>query len=132
MVLEALAGLFDAASKTFPDTVFKDVLAALAASPEAGDMPAKKLKQLAMPFTKFKSDQARVGGAIALGLKLPFDEAGVIEENMEYVKATLKLQSLSVGPAGADVADAFPGSPKIAYETEAVAEATTAVEGMGV
>ena len=81
VVLEALAGLFDAASKTFPDTVFKDVLAALAASPEAGDMPAKKLKQLAMPFTKFKSDQARVGGAIALGLKLPFDEAGVIEGN---------------------------------------------------
>merc|ERR1719181_2389026 len=28
LVLEALAGLFDAASKTFPDTVFKDVLAA--------------------------------------------------------------------------------------------------------
>ena len=132
LVLEALAGLFDAASKTFPDTVFKDVLAALAASPEAGDMPAKKLKQLAMPFTKFKSDQARVGGAIALGLKLPFDEAGVIEENMEYVKATLKLQSLSVGPAGADVADAFPGTPNITYEAEAVAEATAAVEGMGV
>ena len=91
VVLEALAGLFDAASKTFPDTVFKDVLAALAASPEAGDMPAKKLKQLAMPFTKFKSDQARVGGAIALGLKLPFDEAGVIEENGKPHKRQILL-----------------------------------------
>lgn len=47
-----------------------------------------------------------------LEVRLPFDEAALLEENREYLLRSLGLQQLSVAPAEAD-AGALPGDPSV-------------------
>ncbi len=45
-----------------------------------------------------------------LDVRLPFDEAALLEENREYLLRSLGLQTLSVAAAQAD-SGALPGDP---------------------
>jgi len=73
-----------------------------------------------MPFAKGRVDAAGVAGAVALDVKLPFNEAALLQENAVYVARSLKVESVRVRSVtyeeqtsfGDDrVAVAAPGAP---------------------
>ena len=83
--LGILADKFDAAAKTFPP--INELLDAVKASPLAEQADFKNVLKMVMPFLKFKMTEAQTVGAEALNDTLVFDEAGVLTENMDFVKA---------------------------------------------
>lgn len=121
-VLGLLARLFDDAARAFPADALPQVLAAISADPDlAAGANAKALKQMVMPFAKYKCEQAVSGGKQVLDVKLPFDEAALLEENSAYLLRALKLEGLAVHRVtyeqqqqeGTDprIASAGPGAP---------------------
>jgi hypothetical protein len=56
-------GKYDAANNSFADDTTAAVLEAVKNVGDAGGLNEKQLKQLAMPFAKYKMDEATKGGA---------------------------------------------------------------------
>ena len=83
----------------------------------------KMLKKLAMPFVKFKMDEAVTVGAHVLQERLPFDEQTCLKENAAFIMQALSLDTLSAftttdteaANVGAicKVSDALPGTPAV-------------------
>jgi leucyl-tRNA synthetase len=81
------------------------------------------LKKLAMPFVKFKMDEAVSVGAHVLQERLPFDELACLKENSAFVMQALGLGTFSAftttdaeasaAAATTKVADALPGTPAV-------------------
>eukprot|EP00195_Chlamydomonas_chlamydogama_P014672 CAMPEP_0202900896 /NCGR_PEP_ID=MMETSP1392-20130828/12094_1 /ASSEMBLY_ACC=CAM_ASM_000868 /TAXON_ID=225041 /ORGANISM="Chlamydomonas chlamydogama, Strain SAG 11-48b" /LENGTH=1103 /DNA_ID=CAMNT_0049587353 /DNA_START=121 /DNA_END=3432 /DNA_ORIENTATION=- len=120
--LLALQTAFDPKTKTFSPDANAKVLEAVKEDPAAASMNEKQLKQMAMPFAKFKMEEAVAGGAQVLDVKLPFDERQLLIDNLPYLKRALKIDSLSVAlitdeaavKAAArpvDASQAYPGAP---------------------
>eukprot|EP00879_Flechtneria_rotunda_P020422 GHRR01021486.1.p1 GENE.GHRR01021486.1~~GHRR01021486.1.p1 ORF type:complete len:246 (+),score=120.66 GHRR01021486.1:1280-2017(+) len=130
-VLLTLQGTYDAASNSFAPDTAAAVLEAVRAAGAAEGANEKQLKQLAMPFAKYKMDEALKGGAQVLDVKLPFDEAQLLQDNLPYLLRSLNLDDLSVGDAadagaagqakaaGINLSGACPGQPVILFSTAA-------------
>jgi leucyl-tRNA synthetase len=84
--------------------------------------------KMVMPFVKFKMNEAKVAGADALGVRLIFDEAGVLRENADFAARVCGLKSIGVFTADASCAEkeaavkggvkvdqATPGSPGVNF-----------------
>ncbi|KZV53257.1 leucine--tRNA ligase, cytoplasmic [Dorcoceras hygrometricum] len=92
--LNILQKKFDAATATFaPD---QEILSELQKSEFGIEGNFKQIQKLCMPFLRFKKDEAKVVGAQALDLKLPFGEIEVLKENSELIKRQLGLEHLEV------------------------------------
>ena len=105
-----------------------EILDAVKASPLAEDANFKNVMKMVMPFVKFKMNEAKVAGADALGVRLIFDEAGVLRENADFVARVCGLKSIGVFTADASCAEkeaavkggvkvdqATPGSPGVNF-----------------
>jgi leucyl-tRNA synthetase len=130
-VLRALAPNFDPVTKKFSaeavPAALEAVKVAAAAGSGSGGPNEKQLKSMAMPFVKYKQEEALRGGAQVLDVKLPFDERQLLLDNKSYLLRALGLQELSVFSAGepaaaaaaaavkADVSGACPGQPVMAF-----------------
>ena len=114
------------ADGTFPPV--SDILEKVKASPLAQEADFKNVMKMVMPFVKFKMNEAAVAGRDALGVRLIFDEAGVLRENAEYVARVCGLKEVGVFAADADspekaaavkggvkVDQATPGSPGVNF-----------------
>ncbi|KAF8060524.1 leucine--tRNA ligase [Scenedesmus sp. PABB004] len=122
-VLRALQSQYDASARAFAPDAAAAVLEAVRGV--AGDVAGgeKALKQLAMPFAKYKMEEAARGGAAVLDVTLPFDEAQLLRDNLSYLLRSLNLQELTVcsssdpdaaaaaAAAGVALGGACPGQP---------------------
>ena len=142
VALRALASSYDAEKKAFAADAFGAAQAAVKAAADAGADPAlaglndKQLKALAMPFVKFKVEEAtKAGSGAVLDVKLPFDEAALLRDNEAYLLRALGLKSLSVhsatdaaaaAAAGADVGNAYPAAPIVMFAPAPPAAAAAA------
>lgn len=63
LMVFAEQGKYDAANNSFADDTTAAVLEAVKNVGDAGGLNEKQLKQLAMPFAKYKMDEATKGGA---------------------------------------------------------------------
>lgn len=128
--LAALAGAFSPQDNTFaPDA---DYVAALRAGPLAHLADDKAVAKLAMPFVRYKQEEARAGGGLAvLQPSLPFDEAALLAENMHHVARALGLdhfrvhvlsdaKAVAAAPEAAKADAATPGQPGVVCTTEPV------------
>jgi len=111
--LGILAETFDAAAGTFPPVA--EILDAVKGSSLAAQADFKNVMKMVMPFIKFKMDETGVVGAGALSLRLVFDEAAILTENMGYILRVCGLQALGVFSAaakGSEVEAAIAGGTK--------------------
>lgn len=84
--LQVLAGLYDASlPDCFPAKPNETVLSAVAGEPELTALPPKQLRPTVFPFVAYKTKQAKEGGKEVLSVKLPFDEAQVLEASTGYI-----------------------------------------------
>lgn len=74
--LVALAGKFDAATKTFAADTTPAVLAAVQGDESLAGMNDKQLKQMIMPFAKFKQEEALAAGAQVRAARAACDGEG--------------------------------------------------------
>lgn len=127
-VLACLAGMFDAATNSFPADAMQQVLATLSTDPDLSSMNQKALKQTVMPFAKFRTELAVRGGAAALQDRLPFDEVALLQENKAFLLRALQIGELEVHAVSYEqqqaaedsrIAGATPGSPAAIYKQEA-------------
>lgn len=121
--LACLAAAYDPAANAFPPDA--QLLASVKESGPglAAEADLKQVMKQVMPFLKFKAEQARSGaGAGALQTTLSFDEAGVLTENLDYIRRSLGLQAVRIhvlesekeiqeAPAAARAQEALPGKP---------------------
>uniref|UniRef100_A0A383W6K7 leucine--tRNA ligase n=1 Tax=Tetradesmus obliquus TaxID=3088 RepID=A0A383W6K7_TETOB len=126
-VLHALQAKYDAAANSFAADTVPAVLDAVKAAGDA-DLNEKQLKQLAMPFARYKMDEALKGGKQVLDVKLPFDEAQLLRDNLPYLLRSLNLEGLQISSAAAAdapaaAAAAGPGTPHIHFTAGAPAAA---------
>uniref|UniRef100_A0A7S0UUZ6 leucine--tRNA ligase n=1 Tax=Polytomella parva TaxID=51329 RepID=A0A7S0UUZ6_9CHLO len=137
--LLALQQNFNAETKVFTDKALAAATEAVMANdPAAAGMNEKQVKQMVMPFARFKMEEVAKAGPVALEVKLPFDERQLIFDNADYIKRSLKLSNLVVHfnteatavealkAAGvkADVKDAFPGTPVVALSISAASQSS--------
>eukprot|EP00878_Enallax_costatus_P006705 GHUV01007030.1.p1 GENE.GHUV01007030.1~~GHUV01007030.1.p1 ORF type:complete len:1031 (+),score=336.93 GHUV01007030.1:253-3345(+) len=123
-VLRALQGKYDASSNSFAADTVPAVLEAVK-SVEGSGLNEKQLKQMAMPFAKYKMEEAQAGGLQVLDVKLPFDEAALLWDNLPYLLRSLNLSGLAISStadsaavdaaktAGVDLGPACPGQPVV-------------------
>lgn len=131
-VLNALLSRFDDKTRTFADDVFAVVLQSVQNDEIAQGKNDKQLKQLTLPFAKYKMEEAVAGGKQVLDVKLPFDEAQLLSDNSSYLLRSLKIDSLSVYKSTdlevkalaekdrVDISGAFPGTPVFNFKTQPV------------
>ena len=125
-VLETLKAMYDATNNTFPEDAMAQVLRMANSDPTVSALGAKAIKGEVMPFAKQRITAAtEVTGAEALEAKMPFDEAGLLQENVEYLGRALRvgvtvkrvtheeLGVLAVERKG--VANATPGNPALLF-----------------
>lgn len=126
-ILDLLSSMFDASAGGLPADVMGKVLAAANSDPELSGMGPKAIKAQIMPFAKQKADAAGLAGAGALSLTLPFDEAGLLQENAAYLQRSLKLDSVSICSVSYDeqqaagderITAAAPGAPAPLFEQQ--------------
>lgn len=99
-VLHALAANFDSATREFVPTVFDAAVeAARGDEVAAAGRNDKQLKALVLPFAKFKMQEAAIGGAQVLDVRMPFDEAELLRENTSYLLRSLGLEEVHVHAA---------------------------------
>lgn len=119
-ILGILSSIFDPASNSFPSDFMSQILTTANQDELISALGAKAIKSMVMPFAKAKADAATAAGAVALDLKLPFDEAALLEQNIDYLVRSLKINRVSVSSITYDVQvtleqnsvrDATPGSP---------------------
>uniref|UniRef100_A0A1D2A3Q3 leucine--tRNA ligase n=2 Tax=Auxenochlorella protothecoides TaxID=3075 RepID=A0A1D2A3Q3_AUXPR len=127
--LQVLAGLYDASlPDCFPAKPNETVLSAVAGEPELTALPPKQLRPTVFPFVAYKTKQAKEGGKEVLSVKLPFDEAQVLEASTGYILRALQelkgLQSITIHKLAFDelatagderVRAALPGEPVIVF-----------------
>ncbi|KAL6757784.1 hypothetical protein V8C86DRAFT_1623510, partial [Haematococcus lacustris] len=129
-VLQALQAAYQPATKDFAGDVTAKVMAALQEEQAMAGKSEKEVKALALPFAKFKMEEAKAGGPQVLDVKLPFNERELLEDNLSYITRTLKLESLAVHRVTddqavaalgkpVDVAAAYPGCPVCVLKTQA-------------
>lgn len=128
--LEVLARLYDAAlPDCFPPKPNDAVLAGVAGEPDIAALPAKQLRPAVFPFVAYKTKQAKEGGPGVLSVRLPFDEADVLEASRGYLLRALQelkgLKSITVHrlafedlAAAQDdrVKAALPGEPVLTFD----------------
>lgn len=121
--LDVLSKNYNAADNTFgPDGTILAALRSGALSHLADD---KAVAKVAMPFIRYKQEEARCGGGEAvLQPALPFDEAKLLADNGDHVARALGLDAFRVhtlsdaaavaaAPDAAKAASAEPGQPAI-------------------
>lgn len=112
--------------KRMPDDAMSNILKTIREDPELEAMGQKAVKSVIMPFAKNKVDLALVTGKDALQIRLPFDEAALLEENAAYMERTLSLKSVTIKRVsyeeqqqGNDIMkSACPGSPAPVFVME--------------
>lgn len=125
-VLLALQAGFDSKTKTFSSDVNAKVLEEVKGDEAVATLGEKQLKQMVMPFAKFKMEEAVKGGAQVLDVKLPFDERQLLLDNLAYLKRALKLDSINIALVSDEAAvkgaahpvdptQAYPGSPLTSF-----------------
>jgi len=82
--------------KKFPDGLMGLIMGKVREDKEFLDMGQKAIKTTIMPFFKIKADNAEITGLQSLDIKLPFDEFGLLTENVKYLERSLKLDSITV------------------------------------
>eukprot|EP00978_Attheya_sp_CCMP212_P005122 scaffold11316_cov60-Attheya_sp.AAC.5 len=76
------------------DSFPKDIMSQL--KTWASAIPDKKLIKFTMQFVSFAMKEVDDVGAVAMEIKLPFDQKAILIESEEYIKAQLKLETLNV------------------------------------
>jgi leucyl-tRNA synthetase len=76
------------------DSFPKDMMSQLKTWASAN--PDKKLIKFTMQFVSFVMKEVIDVGAVAMEIKLPFDQKAILIESEEYIKAQLKLETLDV------------------------------------
>ena len=99
--LRALQGRFDAEKRGFADDVFVAVVDAVRASGAADGLADKALKQLVMPFAKFKMEEAAAAGAQAR-VCLAWGGAGSAEDGRCRRRCRCLPGAAAGGAAGLD------------------------------
>jgi len=136
-VLAAMRGCWDARGARLSADWAARVLEAVKGAGAAGAGGAadeKRLKALALPFARFKAEEATKGGAEAgggaLDARLPFGEAALLRENLPYLLRALggleALEVVSVDLADAEgmaalpeaAKSAQPGAPAVVFVAE--------------
>mmetsp|Transcript_17368 Transcript_17368/g.48365 ORF Transcript_17368/g.48365 Transcript_17368/m.48365 type:complete len:1080 (-) Transcript_17368:364-3603(-) len=117
-VLQALATAYDTSSNGFPKTAVNEVMAAVKADPKLAGENEKALMKMVMPFAKFMMEKATVAGPAVLDVKLPFGEKATLEDNLDYMLRSLKLDDLSVAVCEgeglpAECSAVYPGNPAL-------------------
>lgn len=117
VVLTVLAENYSEASGEFSGETISQVVSKIQAAPSGAGKDEKQIKRIALPFTKFKMDQAMKGaGMAALTLTPTFDEASLLEELREYVQDALGLTSLQIERAVDGVTlGIYPGNPDVTF-----------------
>jgi len=90
-VLAHLASVYDDANNDFPTN--REILPVLKGLPELSD---KKVFKGVMPFVAYVRKAMETVGKAALATVVPFNEAEVLQQNSEYFKKTLKINSVDV------------------------------------
>ena len=94
-----------------------------AVSQELGKMAdLKKFMKKVMPFVAFTKERIANQGMSALDLSLEFDELKVLQDNVDYVTATLQLEGVSV-QYSSEASDKIqeecrPGTPFVVFRSE--------------
>ncbi|GAB4822876.1 hypothetical protein N2152v2_009922 [Parachlorella kessleri] len=96
VVLNLLADLINPADNSFPGDAMAQVLSGISTDPSVSGLNPKAVKQTVMPFAKYKLEEATKGGPRVLDVKLPFDEAALLENNIDYLRRALRVQDLAV------------------------------------
>ncbi|CAG9463515.1 unnamed protein product [Pedinophyceae sp. YPF-701] len=114
--LGALAAGFE--KGRFADGVEQRALEAVKAAGEAEfeGKNDKMVMKTVMPFAKFKMAAAAAGGRVALDLRTPYSERQAIEDNRVFLLQALGLEDIAVVDAGADAAEAEPGTPALRFD----------------
>jgi leucyl-tRNA synthetase len=145
-VLRAMRGAWDASKGALASDWAARVLEAVKEAGAGGGAGGggaadeKRLKALALPFARFKAEEAArlaasggaAAGAGALDAKLPFDEAGLLREYLPYLVRALGGELARLEVVVVDLADAAsvaalpdpaksaqPGAPAAVFSTEA-------------
>ncbi|XP_052738186.1 leucine--tRNA ligase, cytoplasmic [Bicyclus anynana] len=90
----------------------------------------KKYMKRVMPFVQATRENMERVGADALSVALPFDEAAVVTDNLQYLLHTLDLDSIEVRHTDSDGApeksreECAPGSPHVTFASEPRARVT--------
>jgi len=124
--LLALQAAYQPATNDFPRDVYDRVVAGVKADDSLAGKSDKEIKAAVLPFAKFKVEEAVKAGRQVLDVKLPFDEAALLRDNLPYLRRTLKLDSLAVhltsdaqavakAPIPVDPATAYPAAPITAF-----------------
>jgi len=112
--------------KAFPDNLMGQILETVRSDSELESMGPKAIKASIMPFAKQKADNAALAGKQTLDIKLPFDEARLLQDNAHYLERTLKLEAVSIRTMSYDeqqsenevIKGALPGSPVPIFKHE--------------
>ncbi|GIQ80617.1 hypothetical protein KIPB_001444 [Kipferlia bialata] len=118
-ILETLASVFDAETKTWTADVMKTVKAIAGVDERFPKMRMKK----GMAFAAEKRRLAESEGVSALASTFGFDEADVLRQYEDYLKSTIQVESVTVyvsgegepGPEDKNAHLAIPGKPIVYF-----------------
>ena len=86
---------------SFPATFMKDLKAWAGAN-----VSDKKQMKFTMQFAAFMKNEVAEVGKVALDVQLPFDQASILNESLQYLKSQLNLENLDV--VKVDAAEGIP------------------------
>lgn len=119
VVLDVLSEGFDLTSGMFAEDVVSKVISRIQASPSGEGKDEKQIKRFALPFTKFKMEQAERGaGKEALKLTPAFEEAALLEEMKEYLKESIGIEDIQIQQvelAEAMEREVYPAHPQVTF-----------------
>jgi leucyl-tRNA synthetase len=90
-ILVWMQGRYSEDSQSFPDSFMKDLKAWT-----NENVIDKKLVKDAMQFASFMKGEVAEVGTVALDVQLPFDQASVLEGNLEYIKSQLDVKEIDI------------------------------------
>lgn len=119
IILNVLTERYIPETSTFAEDVVSRVVSELQASPSGAGKDEKQIKRFAMPFTKYKMEQAlRGAGLDALRSEPAFDEGEVLEELRDYIQEAVGVETLLVKrltETEAAALDVYPGNPNVTF-----------------
>lgn len=94
---------YDSTSASFPPSFMKDLK-----TWSTSNVTDKKVIKLTMQFASFMKKEVQEVGAMAMDIKLPFEQKSILLGSEQYIKSQLKLETIDILQLDADDATAVP------------------------
>ena len=98
-VLKFLETQYDKETKEFPKTIMKELKGWTGAN-----MKDKKMIKFAMQFASFQIAEVKEVGEAALDVQLPFDQQGLLNQSLEYIKSQINVSEINTIKIGGEEA----------------------------